>query len=104
MSARKAKSAEAGSEDPPAVTTPVTIQNERGLHARAASKFVKLVAEFQADVTVTKGSQTVSGHSILGLMMLAAGPGSKIVIAATGPQAAEASEALCGLVDAQFEE
>lgn len=104
MSPRKAKSAKAGSEETPAVTTPVTIQNERGLHARAASKFVKLVSGFRADVTVTKGSQTVSGHSILGLMMLAAGPGSEIVIAATGPQATEASEALRGLVDAQFEE
>lgn len=104
MSPRKARSENAGSKESSAVSTPVTIRNERGLHARAASKFVKLVAEFDADVTVTKGAQTVSGHSILGLMMLAAGPGSEIVIAVSGPQASEASDALRGLVDAQFEE
>jgi phosphocarrier protein len=86
------------------IVNPVTIRNERGLHARAASKFVKLVAGFEADVTVTKGCQTVSGHSILGLMMLAAGPGTQITIATKGPQAAEAAAALCGLVEAKFEE
>jgi phosphocarrier protein HPr len=82
----------------------VTIQNERGLHARAASKFVKLVSNFEAEVTVTKGGQSVSGHSILGLMMLAAGPGSEIEISTLGPQAEAAASALCGLVAAQFEE
>lgn len=86
------------------VVNPVTICNERGLHARAASKFVKLVAGFEVDVTVTKGSQTVSGHSILGLMMLAAGPGTRIIISTRGPQAAEAAAALCGLIEAKFEE
>ena len=82
----------------------VTICNERGLHARAASKFVKLVAKFEADVEVTKGGQSVSGTSILGLMMLAAGPGTEIVISTSGPQAQEAASALCGLVEARFEE
>ena len=86
------------------IVNPVVIRNERGLHARAASKFVKLVAGFEADVTVSKGCQTVSGHSILGLMMLAAGPGSEIVIATRGPEAIEAAAALCGLVEAKFEE
>ncbi|MDX9859670.1 MAG: HPr family phosphocarrier protein [Rhodospirillales bacterium] len=86
------------------IVNPVVIRNERGLHARAASKFVKLVADFEADVTVSKGCQTVSGRSILGLMMLAAGPGSEIVIATRGPEAAEAAAALCGLVEARFEE
>ncbi|MBT3358239.1 MAG: HPr family phosphocarrier protein [Rhodospirillales bacterium] len=86
------------------ITNNVTVCNERGLHARAASKFVKLVAEFTAEVTVTKGSQSVAGSSILGLMMLAAGPGTEITIATSGSQAAEASAALCGLVEARFEE
>lgn len=86
------------------IARPAMICNERGLHARAASKFVKLVGQFDADITVTKGSQTVSGQSILGLMMLAAGPGCEIEISATGPQAEEAVSALCGLVDAKFEE
>jgi phosphocarrier protein len=93
-----------GPQDEAFIVNPVVIRNERGLHARAASKFVKLVAGFEADVTVTKGCQTVSGHSILGLMMLAAGPGSEIVIATRGPEAAEAAAALCGLVEAKFEE
>lgn len=86
------------------VINSVTIRNERGLHARAASKFVKLVSNFEAEVTVTKGEQTVSGHSILGLMMLAAGPGTEIEISTLGPQAEAAASALCALVTAQFEE
>jgi phosphocarrier protein len=53
----------------------VEILNERGLHARASAKFVKLANEFDADVTVTRDGQTVDARSIMGLMMLAAGPG-----------------------------
>ena len=86
------------------ISNTVTICNERGLHARAASKFVKLVATFDADVEVAKGGQSVSGTSILGLMMLAAGPGTEIVISTAGRQAKEAASALCGLVEARFEE
>jgi phosphocarrier protein len=86
------------------ISNTVTICNERGLHARAASKFVKLVATFEANVEVAKGGQSVSGTSILGLMMLAAGPGTEIVISTSGPQAQEAASALCGLVEARFEE
>ena len=89
-------------DDP--IFSPVTILNERGLHARAASKFVKLVGQYDAEITVRKGSQTVSGQSILGLMMLAAGPGSRIEICATGAQAVEAFEALRDLIEARFEE
>jgi len=103
MSALKRKSKTTGGAPAP-IVDPVTIRNERGLHARAASKFVKLVGEYQANVTVSKGGQTVSGHSILGLMMLAAGPGSEIVIATSGPQAVEASAALRQLIEAKFEE
>lgn len=82
----------------------LTITNERGLHARAAAKFVKLTAQFQSDIRVTKGEQTVSGESIMGLMMLAAGPGQEIVLEADGPDEFMAIEALSGLVTNKFDE
>jgi len=80
------------------------IRNQRGLHARAAAKFVKLVGQFSADVTVVKGDVTVSGSSIMGLMMLAAGPGVTITISATGKDAAAAVDALCALISSRFGE
>jgi phosphocarrier protein HPr len=80
------------------------IQNKRGLHARAAAKFVRTAGQFDAAVKVTHGGQTVSGLSIMGLMMLAAGIGSEIEIAASGPQAAEAMAALSELVNLKFGE
>ena len=82
----------------------VEILNKRGLHARASAKFVKLASSFEAEVQVSKDGQTVDARSIMGLMMLAAGPGSTIHIAAEGEQAEEALEALCALVAARFEE
>jgi phosphocarrier protein HPr len=82
----------------------VEILNKRGLHARASAKFVKLASSFEAEVQVSKDGQTVDARSIMGLMMLAAGPGSTIDIAAVGDQAAEALEALCALVAARFDE
>ena len=82
----------------------VTIVNKRGLHARAAAKFVKLSETFDADIRVAKGGVEVSGLSIMGLMMLAASPGCCIAIEAEGDQAHEAVEALAGLVAARFEE
>jgi len=82
----------------------VEICNERGLHARASAKFVKVAAGFDAEVTVSKDGHTVDALSIMGLMMLAAGPGAKIDIAAKGPQAKEAAEALENLVSCRFEE
>lgn len=80
------------------------IANQRGLHARAAAKFVKLAIGFDAEITVTKRGQTVSGRSILGLMMLGAGPGTEIEITASGREAEEAIEVLGGMVAARFEE
>jgi phosphocarrier protein HPr len=80
------------------------ICNRRGLHARAAAKFVKLAFEFNADVTVAKGESAVSGRSIMGLMMLAAGPGTEIELAATGPDAQRAVDALTALVACGFDE
>jgi len=82
----------------------VEIINERGLHARASAKFVKMSGGFDAEVTVTRDGQTVDARSIMGLMMLAAGPGSHIEITAEGPEAAQAVEALAELVAARFDE
>jgi phosphocarrier protein HPr len=82
----------------------VEIVNKRGLHARASAKFVKLAATFEAEVRVSKDGQTVDARSIMGLMMLAAAPGSEIEIEAEGDQATEAVEALARLVAARFEE
>ena len=81
-----------------------TIANQRGLHARAAAKFAKMSNDFEADVTVSRGGQTVSGGSIMGLMMLAASTGTDICISASGPQASDALNALCTLVADKFDE
>lgn len=81
-----------------------TICNRRGLHARAAAKFVKLAATFDAQVHVAHRGTEVSGLSIMGLMMLAAAPGCCIELRADGAQAAEALAALCGLVANKFDE
>jgi phosphocarrier protein len=82
----------------------VTIVNELGLHARAAAKFVKLAQSFGANVKVAKDGQQVSGSSILGLMMLAAGPGDEITISAEGSDAGAAVNTLAALVAAGFDE
>ena len=82
----------------------VEICNERGLHARASAKFVKTAAGFDAEVTVSKDGHTVDARSIMGLMMLAAGPGAKIEIVAEGREAAEAAAALSDLVSCRFDE
>ena len=76
----------------------VVIRNRKGLHARASAKFVKCAETFDAEVTVTRDGQSVGGTSIMGLMMLAASPGTEIHLAATGPEAPEALEALLALV------
>jgi phosphocarrier protein len=82
----------------------VEIINKRGLHARASAKFVKLAAGFDAEVRVSKDGQTVDARSIMGLMMLAAGPGCCIEIEAEGPDAQAAVTALEGLVADRFQE
>jgi phosphocarrier protein len=87
-----------------ALTRVVEIVNERGLHARASAKFVKLAATFDAEVTVTRDGTTVDARSIMGLMMLAAGIGSTIEIAAEGAEAQPALEALVELVQSRFDE
>lgn len=80
------------------------ICNQRGLHARAAARFVKLAFEFDAEIMVAKNGTSVSGRSIMGLMMLAAGPGTELEICATGPDAARAVAALAALVSGGFDE
>jgi len=83
----------------------VTIPNQRGLHARAAAKFVQVVARFpQARIQVSKDGQTVNGESIMGLMMLAGTQGSSIDITVSGAEAAAALEALIALVEGKFGE
>ncbi|MAF96202.1 MAG: HPr family phosphocarrier protein [Rhodospirillaceae bacterium] len=82
----------------------VTIVNSRGLHARAAAKFAKTVGAYDAQVTVSKGEQTVSGLSIMGLMMLAATPGSDVDLIADGPDARAVIKALEALIAARFDE
>jgi len=82
----------------------VEILNERGLHARASAKFVKLAATFDAEVTVSKDGATVDARSIMGLMMLAAGPGTTIQVSAKGADAQQALDALEALVAGKFAE
>ena len=85
-------------------TKTVEIINERGLHARASAKFVKMASAFDAEVTVSRDGASVDARSIMGLMMLAAGIGSTIDIAAEGPEAEAALAALCELVENRFDE
>ncbi|HLS69695.1 MAG TPA: HPr family phosphocarrier protein [Kiloniellales bacterium] len=88
----------------PCAVRRVLVCNRRGLHARAAAKFVKLAGEFTAAVTVVRRDQQVPGGSIMGLMMLAAGPGCEIELRAEGPQAEAALDALAALVQRRFDE
>jgi phosphocarrier protein HPr len=87
-----------------ALTRTVGIRNQRGLHARAAAKFVKLAGTFNAQVRVIKGDMDVSGTSIMGLMMLAAGIGTDVELRASGAQAMEAMQALTDLIERRFDE
>jgi phosphocarrier protein len=82
----------------------VEIVNKRGLHARASAKFVKLAADYDAEVTVTRDGQSVDARSIMGLMMLGAGPGAVLELSAEGAEAEAALDALTELVAARFEE
>jgi phosphocarrier protein len=87
-----------------AVSRELPVTNKRGLHARASAKFVQMVERFNADVTVTRGNETVGGNSIMGLMMLSAGIGTSIVVAAKGPEAQAALDAISELVLGKFGE
>lgn len=82
----------------------VGICNQRGLHARASAKFVKLASSFESEVTVTRDGVTVDARSIMGLLMLGAGNGCDIEIKAEGSDADQAVEALADLVERKFDE
>lgn len=82
----------------------VTICNQRGLHARAAAKFVRTLEGFSAEVTVIKDDIEVPGTSIMGLMMLAAGPGTDLLLRGVGAEAADALSALEDLIARKFDE
>ena len=86
------------------VRASVTIRNRKGLHARASAKFVKCANGFPARIRVSRGGETVGGGSIMGLMMLAAGPGSSIEIEAEGRDCEAALKALVALVESGFGE
>jgi len=82
----------------------VTIVNQRGLHARAAAKFAKLAEQFEADINVEASGLKVSALSIMGLMLLAAGPGTEISISSDGREAEAGLAALIALVESRFDE
>src|ERR1700733_16120650 len=95
----------AGPSIPPgALSREIPIINKRGLHARASAKFVQMVERFNAEIWVTRGGETVGGTSIMGLMMLAAAPGTTIVVSAIGPEAQAAITAITELVESKFNE
>ena len=82
----------------------LAIINQRGLHARASAKFVKCAEGFNADITVSRDGMSVPATSIMGLMMLGAAMGTSISVAATGPEAEQALDALAELVASKFDE
>ena len=89
---------------PDAISTEIPIVNKRGLHARASAKFVQTVERFNAEVWVTRNGETVGGASIMGLMMLSAGPGTTILVSAIGPEAEAALAAITALCASKFNE
>ena len=93
-------------EPPPAVPVVRVLEicNKKGLHARASAKFVQTVERFDAEVKVTRGQETVGGTSIMGLMMLSAGPGTTITVEASGREASAVIDALAALVSGRFTE
>jgi len=86
------------------VTRVMKIINQKGLHARASAKFVQTVEKFEAEVRVSRGGETVGGTSIMGLMMLAASPGTSITVEATGKDASAVVDALETLLANRFGE
>ena len=85
-------------------TQEITIVNKLGLHARASAKLTKLAGSFQCDVWISKGQRRVNAKSIMGVMMLAAGLGSQVVLETDGPQETEALQALVALIEDKFGE
>jgi phosphocarrier protein HPr len=86
------------------MTKDLVVSNKLGVHARPAAMFVKVANKFQSDIYVEKDGETVNGKSIMGLMMLAAGPGSKLHVRAAGPDASQALTELELLLKRKFDE
>ena len=86
------------------VSREMVVQNQLGLHARPASMFVKMATRFESEILVVKEGEEINGKSIMGLMMLAAGPGTTLTVTAVGSDAAEAINELAQLVNRNFEE
>ena len=97
-------SSAANNGDKTTLSRDVTVQNRQGIHARPSASFVKLASQFNCDVFIEKDGETINGKSIMGLLMLAAGPGSKLRIVCTGVDCHAAMTQLCALVDAKFGE
>jgi phosphocarrier protein HPr len=87
-----------------ALAQQLTIRNRKGLHARASARFVRTAECFDATISVVRDGVSVNGNSIMGLMMLGAGPGSTILVQASGKQAREALDAITELVNNGFDE
>ena len=90
--------------NPAPIIRVLEICNKKGLHARASAKFVQTVERFDCEVKVKRGQEVVGGTSIMGLMMLAAAPGTTIVVSAKGPEAEAALEGIAELVASKFNE
>ena len=86
------------------ITKHLVVQNKLGIHARPAALFAKTANRFKSDVFVEKDGETINAKSIMGLMMLAAGPGSKLLVIAKGPDAADAVQAVEDLLHTKFGE
>ncbi|MCO5051894.1 MAG: HPr family phosphocarrier protein [Verrucomicrobiae bacterium] len=86
------------------LTKELTVQNKLGIHARPAAMFVKTANRFTAEIMVEKDGETVNGKSIMGLMMLAAGPGCKLTVHANGNDAAQAVTEIEALLQRKFDE
>ena len=95
---------ELSSANHPPVVRVLEICNKKGLHARASAKFVQTVEKFDAEVKVKRGNEVVGGTSIMGLMMLSAGPGTTITVEASGREASAVIDALAALVSGRFTE
>jgi phosphocarrier protein len=91
-------------DDKSGTTREFLIQNKLGIHARPAALFVKTANRFSCDIFVEKDGEKVNGKSIMGLMMLAAGPGSRLIVHADGPDAAKALAEIEGLIKRKFDE
>jgi phosphocarrier protein HPr len=97
-------SAKAITDSGSAMTRDFKVSNKLGIHARPAAMFVKTASRFSCDIFVEKDGERVNGKSIMGLMMLAAGPGSKLTVHAQGHDASQALSEIEILINRKFDE